>query len=160
MKLSARVLPAAALLATLLIGGTTAAQAATPSRSDQVQDRVNQVLVEFPGGVQTGPGEVTWNGGETILNIVLEGSLSTFAVGNCATGSMCAYTSTGGAGSKISFTSCTATNSVAPLGSAVRSVANARSSGTAFGYNGSSPVLVVPAGSQVNTSASITRVGC
>lgn len=144
--------------------GSTTAQAAT----DPLQSEINQILSEFPTGVQTGPGEISWNDGEVILNLerealstaslVGEGFLAT--VGSCASGYFCAYTSTGLTGSKISFSSCTGTNSVSPLGSPVRSVANARGSGMVYAYNGISSVLSVSANSWSNTSAAITRLGC
>ncbi|RLP75202.1 hypothetical protein D9V32_09870 [Mycetocola tolaasinivorans] len=162
MKLSTRLLSGTALLAALLFGGATAASAAAPAGADAIQARVDRVLVEFPGGVQTGPGEVTWGGGEAILTIVDEAStgFSTFAVGSCATGNMCAYTGVNQTGSRIIFTSCTAANSVSPLGSPVRSIANARNSGLAFGFNGTTPNVIVSAGDYVNTNAKVTRVGC
>lgn len=151
------------VLVSFILGGTIA-QAST----HHLQLEVDQVLSEHPGGVQTGPGEITWNDGEVILNLQsghdeteLSHDISPFStVGSCASGYFCGFTSTGLAGSKISFSSCTASNSVSPLGSAVRSVANARNSGTVYAYNGSSAVLSVAANSWNNTSATITRLGC
>lgn len=147
---------------TFMWGGTTA-----HAQPDQLQREVNQVLAEYPGGVQTGPGEITWDDGAVILTLQAahratphESTGVLASVGSCASGYFCGYTSTGLSGSKISFSSCTAPNSVAPLGSPVRSVANARSSGTVFAFNGGSPVLSVSANSWANTSATITRLGC
>lgn len=123
-----------------------------------MQDRVDQVLAEYPGGTQTGEGEISWNDGEIILTLT-EG-ISSRAVGSCSTGSFCAYTGTALSGARLSFTNCTGTNSVAPLGSPVRSFANARSAGTVSAYNGSTAVASASAGTYKNTTGTITRLGC
>lgn len=149
-----RLILATVALTSLAILAPTAAHAT----SDPLQDRVEQVLQDYPGGTQTGAGEVSWNGGEIILTLT-EGA-SRFAVGSCSTGSFCAYTGTYQSGARISFTNCTGTNSVAPLGSPVRSFANARSSGTVGAFNGGTVVDSAAAGTYKNTTATITRLGC
>ena len=143
-----------AIVLTLVWGGSAA-----HAETDLIQKQVERVLVEYPGGTQTGVGEITWNGGEVVLNLFDESSTRA-AVGSCASGYFCGYTSTGLTGSQISFSSCTAPNQVAPLGSPVRSVANGRGAGNVFAFNGGSPVLSVSANSWSNTSATITRLGC
>jgi hypothetical protein len=164
------------LAATVLLPiGATAASAA----EDPVQDRVDSVIADF-GGVQTGAGEITWNGGEAVLEIIpaaevagvaedarsfasdalaASSLLARAAVGNCASGKICAYSGSSMTLSKLSFSTCSGANSVAALG-AVRSIANARSSGSAYGYNGATKVVTVSADSYKNTTAKITRVGC
>ena len=139
--------------------------AAAHAQPTSLQQEVNQVLAEYPGGVQTGPAEVTWNDGDVILTLRSEqsstyGTDASTSVGSCATGYFCGFSSMNLTGSKISFSSCTAPNLVAPLGSPVRSIANARSSGNVLAFNGGSPVLSVSANSFVNTNLTITRLGC
>ena len=125
----------------------------------QLDEQISQVLRDFPGGVRTAANEVTWNGGDVVLTIATSTSASQRAVGTCADGKFCAYGSSGLSGSKLTFSSCTASNSTAPIGR-VRSFANARGSGTVYAYNGSTSVDSVGAGSWKNTSATITRLGC
>lgn len=145
------VLVACALMAAFLVPTPAYANA------DKLQARVDAILASFPGGVQTGLGEITWDDGEVTLTIT---DSTAKAVGTCASGSFCAYTGTSMSGARISFTNCSGTNSVAPLGAAVRSFANARSSGTVYAYNGLSSVDSVSTGSHKNTTATITRLGC
>lgn len=87
-------------------------------------------------------------------------TVATMAVGSCATDHFCAYTNINLTGAKIIFSNCNATNSVSPLGSKVRSSANARSSGTVYAYNGSTVVASTGAGTYKNTTATVTRLGC
>ena len=147
------ILATAALIALAILAPTSA-----HATGDTLQDRVDQVLEDYPGGTQIGAGEISWNGGEIVLT--LAGGVSLASVGSCATGSFCAYTGTSLSGTRISFTNCTGTNSVAPLGSPVRSFANARSAGTVGAFNGGTVVDSTPAGTYKNTTATITRLGC
>ncbi|WP_407647832.1 hypothetical protein [Agromyces hippuratus] len=59
----------------------------------------------------------------------------------------------------MTFNSC-ATQSVAPLGAAVRSIANARSSVAVRAYNDLGALGSVTANSWANTSWATTKVGC
>lgn len=142
-------------LATLALAVGT--QPAMASPTDDLQQQVDSIIARY-GGEQTAKNEITWDGGEAVLTLAPTG-VQPLSVGSCATGSFCAYSSFSQGGSKLSFTSCTASNSTAPLGQ-VRSVANARSSGSVHAYNGSTSVLTVAAGSYANTGATITRLGC
>ncbi|MFT4157519.1 MAG: hypothetical protein QM630_06270 [Microbacterium sp.] len=150
-----KIRPTVAALALIL--ATVLAPISAQAAEDALQQRVDEVLAEFPGGVQTGRGEITWDDGEVILTLV---DVTAKAVGTCASGRFCAYTGTYMSGAKISFTNCSGTNSVAPLGSAVHSFANARSSGTVHAYNGSTSVGSTTAGTYKNTTATVTRLGC
>lgn len=154
-------LPTVAAAALLVVGGMFAPAAAQAS-SDDLQERVDQVLAAYPGGEQTGPGEITWDDGAVVLTLLPGTADSALArgVGSCADGTFCAFSGSSLSGARISFTSCSGANSVAPLGSPVRSIANARSSGVVVAYNGSSAVASVGAGAWTNTSATITRLGC
>jgi len=149
-----------ALLAILAGGLWSLGVSTPPAEATLLQQQIDHVLLEYPGGVQTGPGEVTWGGGEVVLELEdpARGPLTvaTMAVGSCATDHFCAYTNINLTGAKITFSNCNATNSVSPLGSKVRSFANARSSGTVYAYNGSTVV----ASTYKNTTATVTRLGC
>lgn len=146
-----------ATLATVLtvLALTLAPSAAADDPS--MQERVEAVIDEH-GGVQSGWNEVTWDDGDVVLTIEPEG-FAPFAVGNCATGRYCVYDGQNRTGSKLSFTSC-ANHSVSPLGSPVRSMANARSSGSVVAKNGSTIVLTVAVGATKNTTATITHANC
>lgn len=157
-----RLVSALVLAFVLTLGGAAVATATTPN---DLQSQVNEVLAQYPGGEQIGPGEISWNDGAMILT--LEGATAhsgvigaMAAVGSCASGAFCAYNGTNLSGAKLTFTNCAALNIVSPLGSPVRSVANARSSGNVHGYNGSAITLTVGAQSWANTTATIQRLGC
>lgn len=128
-----------------------------PAHASEVQDRIDAVLAEY-GGEQTAWNEVSWDGGDTVLTVAGEASIS--RVGGCADGKFCAYSLAGYSGSRLTFSTCTSNISVSSLGASVRSIANSRSSGTVTAYNGGSAVLSVGAGSGANTSATITSLGC
>lgn len=118
-----------------------------------------------PGGVQIGPGSIMWDDGQVVLELeeprlVTEMIVSPLSVGSCATGSFCAYTNNNLTGTKISFTNCLAANSVKPLGSQVRSFANARAVGAVHAYNGSTSVSSAVAGAFKNITSTVTRLGC
>lgn len=148
-----------ALAAALLLLATPLAASADPD--PDLQHRTDAVIEEF-GGTQTGPGEVTWDGGAVVLTLAADDARGpgTLAVGSCPSGSYCAYSLAGYFGSRLTFTTCTTGNSVAPLGSPVRSIANSRTSGTVRAYNSGSLVLTVPANTGVNTIATITTLSC
>lgn len=145
----------------LALGGPLAANAAEGGADIGLQARVDAVLAEYPGGVQIGPNEVSWESGDVILTLAPEnGDIASRAVGSCNSGSFCAYTGYSLSGSKLSFTSCT-THSTTVLG-AVRSVANARSSGSIKAKNSGGTVLsTISAGSSVAYAPSnITQLAC
>ena len=133
------------------------AQAAQTATRQAVQQQINAALTATPGGEQTSANTVEWNDGDIILTVA--SNLSTQAVGSCATGYVCAYSSTNLLGTKLSFGSC-ATYSTSTI--TVRSVANARSSGTVRGKNNAGTTLVtVTAGNHDNsTPTGITQVTC
>lgn len=153
MRNKLRILFTGTLMAAMLPLAAPVAAAGTNS----VQARVDAVLAEF-GGVQITANQVSFDGGRAVLTLE-SGTIAPLAVKSCATGTFCAYNLTNQGGAKLAFTDCKATNSTAPLGQ-VRSVANARSSGTVKAYNGATAVLSVAAGKAANTGASITRLGC
>lgn len=129
---------------------------AAPAHADDMQDRIDAVIAEF-GGEQIAYNEVSWNEGAVVLT--LEEDFSAFAIGSCADGNFCAYSSSNYLGSRLTFTTCVTDQSTAALGT-VRSVANARSVGTVTAYNGTSPLFSVFANSGTNTTASVTKLSC
>lgn len=154
-------LHATRIIATLTLAAALTippAQSATASESD-VQARIDQVIADYPGGVQTAPNEVSWGDGQVILTVVDSDAPSTRAVGSCATGAHCVYSGTSLTGSKLTFSTCT-TQSVAPLGGPVKSIANARSSVSVRAYNDLGALGSVAANSWINTSWAMTKIGC
>jgi len=133
------------------------AHAAEPVRSP-MQERIDEVLAEFPGGVQIAPNAVSWERGTIVLE--LSGAVAARAFAGCATGAYCAWSGIGYTGSKLTFTACSAGGSLvslAPLGipGSANSIANARSSGRVAVINGTTTVRSVAAGTGV---ASFTPV--
>lgn len=131
-----RVLILAAGVLTLLLGVPLAAQADTLDKTvPTLQDRVDAVLAEYPGGTQIAPNEISWNSGAVILTFeARDFGIGLFAVGSCATGSYCAYSGYSLTGNKLSFTSCANPQPVGVLGT-VRSIANARTAGSIQAQN-------------------------
>jgi hypothetical protein len=135
--------------------------AGTPAFADpDVQSQIDEVLAEFPGGTQTAWNEVSWDNGAVVLTLSVPGEVVAMGVGSCANGYYCAYAGPSYTGSKLTFSGCTAGNSVAALGAPVRSIANSRVFGTVSAYNSSSFLFSVGAGSGTNTGASVTLLSC
>lgn len=152
------------ILSTLVVAVALISLGASPSQAADgpLQDQINQVLEEFPGGVQTSATTISWDGGAMTLTLANPSGFAAAAVGSCATGAYCAYNGLSLTGSKLSFTSCPATSSTAALPGVVRSIANARSSGSIQGRNSGGTVLTtVAAGGQVNSAPTgVTELRC
>ncbi|MCU1542629.1 MAG: hypothetical protein JWM50_494 [Microbacteriaceae bacterium] len=153
---------AVAVAAALLLMGLGAAPASALTKGDGgLQVRIDGVLAEYPGGVQISATTVSWDGGAILLTFP---SPYSQAIGTCATGSYCAFSSTNYSGTKLAFTGCSVggtANSLAPLGASVRSVANARTSGTVRAMNGISVVHTLTANTGVGVNASaLTNLSC
>lgn len=117
------------------------------------------MLAGFPGGIQTSTNEVSWDNGAVVLTVVDPDAPATMAIGSCPTGSHCVYDNSNLAGSKLTFTTCT-TQSVAPLGAPVKSIANAHTSGVVRAYNDLGALGSVNANTWINTSWGMTKIGC
>lgn len=132
------------------------------SAAAALQQRVDSILAEYPGGVQTGANVVSWDNGDIVLTLdTAINGIVLLAVGSCETGKYCAYSGIGLTGSKITFTTCDITHSTSPIGT-VRSIANARSSGRIEGKS-SSGVVLASVGSDASiasTPIGITQVTC
>jgi hypothetical protein len=157
---------AATIAALTLLFAPAAAQA--EEAASPMQQHIDGVIAEF-GGEQTGWNEVTWHEEGTMLTVspsdVVPGSsmsfsLEPFAVGNCPSGKHCVYSGINRGGSRYDFGTCAKDQSVSPLGSAVKSIANSRSSQTVKAYNGSTLVTTVSANTGKNVSSTVTKVSC
>lgn len=82
------------------------------------------------------------------------------AVGGCTTGKFCAYNQTGYRGDKITFSTCSSSQSVTGLTGAVRSIANSRSTGIIRAYAGSTLLASAAAGTGVNVTGTTTNIFC
>lgn len=137
----------AALIAA--VNSPSGAYASTSDDSASVQERIDEAMKVRPGGTQISATEVSWEDGAVILTV--DDGASSRAIGSCATGAFCAWDGANLTGSKLSFTSCT-THSTSGL-SVVRSIANARSSGSVRAKNSSGSVLLtLSAGSSTGSA--------
>lgn len=153
-----KTLAALAAAAICLVG-------ASPAHADSRQtldDRVAEVLEQFPGGVRVASNVIEWDEGAVTLTLEVPGTFAPMAVGSCATGAYCAYSAVSLTGSKLSFTTCNTTVSTAALGGVVRSIANARGSGTVQARNSSGTNLAtISAGGQLNSApGGVTHLRC
>lgn len=149
------------LFAVLIVGVFILPVPAVATASpDDVQVRIDQILERYPGGVQISENAVVWDDGDVLLTLNSDLAATTRgSVGKCANGKFCVFSNAGGSGSSLSFSTC-GVKDVSPLGAPVRSIANARSSGSVTAKNGSSTVLTVAAGKRVNTTKTVTTVQC
>lgn len=149
---------AATTAAALTLGGALSASAA--SSGETMQERVDRVLLDHPGGVQIAPNEVSWENGAVVLTLAPTDGIAPLAVGSCASGSYCAYNGSGLSGSKLTFSTC-GTYSTTALGT-VRSIANARTSGYVDAKNSSGSVLAtISSGSSISYApAGIAQLTC
>lgn len=138
---------------------SSAAQAAPgDAAATDLQNRIDEIIEDYPGGTQIGPNGISWDDGDMLLTLEAP-EIGVQAVGSCATGSFCAYSGTSLTGSKLSYSSCT-THSTA--GISVHSIANARGSGTVQAKNSSNSVLAsVGAGKRLNSApGGISKLSC
>lgn len=148
------ILVALTVASTALIGvGSAPALAGTDTA---LAGRVAAILATHPGGTEIEPGVVSWNHGEVVLT--LEGALvSPRDVASCRTGQYCAWSNTSYAGTKLTFTACSAggtSSSLALLGGLARSTANARTSGHVNAVNGASIIYSMSPNSGVPANGS------
>jgi len=160
MKRTITTLTAVLLISTAGLGASQSAFASTDTaQATNYPAQIDDLLRTNPGGTQTGPNTITWEGGAVELRLAPDGASR--AVGTCPTGSFCAFSSTNLAGSRVSFTTCS-THSVGSLIGTAKSIANARTSGTVYGENSSGSVLsTIGANGRVNAApANVTQLGC
>lgn len=154
--LTTAMLMLAALIAA--VNSPSGASASTTDDSESVQQRIDQAMNARPGGTQISATEISWEDGAVILTV--DDGVSSRAIGSCATGAFCAWDGANLTGSKLSFTSCT-THSTSGL-SVVRSIANARSSGSVKAKNSSGSVLLTlsPGSSTGSTPLGVKSLTC
>lgn len=148
------------IIALLAAGMALAIAAPTSANPPTMQDRIDYVIATHPGGVQIDWNEVAWENGDVTLTLSTEEtSASRAAVGSCASANYCIYSGSNMLGSRVTFSSC-GPHRVNMLGAPVRSIANARSSGSVQAKNGSTVVKTVSAGAYSNLTATTTTIGC
>ena len=141
-----------------------AAPLASSAEEQDVHPDVAYALAAEPGGVVLSYSSAEWPDLGMRLDAApsASGFIGVQSVGTCATGSICAYASTGISGTKLSWTTC-GTKSTAALAQ-VGSIANARSSGTLQARQGTTVRASASANSFANVAvayqASITNVFC
>ncbi|WP_454296678.1 hypothetical protein [Salana multivorans] len=149
----------------LVAAGVVALLIATPASAvgDEVHEsmdqRVARVLEENPGGLRTGWNEVSWRDGAAVLTLADGTGVPARASSTCGNGRICVYSGKSGGGDQFAFSGC-GPHSVSVLGAPVRSVENARASGSVVVKNGSTIVKIVDAGDTSNVTGTVTTVGC
>jgi hypothetical protein len=151
------------IAATLVALTASPAAAATvvPDSDSTLQQRVEAVMREFPGGTQIADDTVSWERGTVLMT--LEGGSNAKSVATCVTGAYCAWAGTNYSGTKLSFTACSYGGTSSSVGALLtkRSFANARGSGTVRVVNGASTVYTISAGSGVTSNAAaVTAMVC
>lgn len=144
------------ITAALVAGLSTLALSAPAFAEDPQRPEIQYALDAVPGGVVVDSSHVVWPDLGMELTVA---SPTARAVGGCATGYHCAFSGTAMTGSKLSWSTCGVhTTSALP---AVRSIANARSSGSTQARTSSGSVLATAtAGFWVNVSGSAQNVRC
>ncbi|MFC5187616.1 peptidase inhibitor family I36 protein [Actinomadura harenae] len=99
-----RTLPLALIASTAILTGTSTAFAATPTPGtpDSIQTEINDQLRAHPGGVQTGPNEITYKNGKVILSIPSNPTV----VDTCASGAYCFFDGPDFTGRMLTFRDC------------------------------------------------------
>ena len=154
----------AALATIIALSFMTALPANAATADDDLQTQIDQIMAEHPGGTQIGPNAVEWEGGAVTLTLAVESphAVAAKAIGSCASGSYCIYNNTSLGGSKVAFTTCNKTYSTSVLPGTVKSIANARSTGTVTAHNSSGSTLsTIKAGASVAVEpGNISAVKC
>lgn len=152
----ATVLAAALLGLVMTLGAAPAMAAGQEDR--EVDPQVAAMLEEVPGGVVIDATHAVWPELDMELTVRAESGVAARSVGSCATGKICAYNATSLGGSALSFGSCGV--SAVPSSFTVKSVANARSTGSVQARNGTTVLKTVYAGSWSNVTGTVTNLRC
>ena len=148
---------AAALLGLVVALGAAPANASV-SGDEDVDPLVAAMLEEVPGGVLLDATNAVWPELNMELSVPVSTGISARSVGSCATGKICAYNAASLSGGVLSFSVCGV--SAIPSTFAVKSVANARTSGSVQVRNGSTVLKTVSAGSWSNVTGTVTNLRC
>ncbi|MFC5184237.1 peptidase inhibitor family I36 protein [Actinomadura harenae] len=113
-RMVTRLLPLAFIASTAVLGGTTTAFAAAPTTNtpNNVQAEIDDQLRTHPGGVQTGPNEITYKNGKVVLNIPSNPTL----VDTCASGAYCFFDGPDFTGRMLTFRDCGGNQSLTDYG--------------------------------------------
>lgn len=153
-----RLRGAVAVLLAVLLAGAGAPAAATGAE-EPLDPLMVRILEEVPGGVVVDAGTAVWPELDMEYTARTDGSgVTTRAVGNCATGRICAYRELNRLGSMLSWGSCTTIT--IPSSFTTRSAANARTSGYLQVRSGSTVRATVSANSWGNVSGSSDNIRC
>lgn len=145
---------AVATLVVALLGGNCPATAA---EEPEVAPEVAYALEAEPGGVVIDYWNAVWP--ELDMTLTVPSGVARAAVGNCASGRICAFNGYGASGAYLSWGSC-GSHATSALSGSVRSIANARSSGTLYARNGTTIVASAGASSSANVYRTTTNVFC
>lgn len=152
----------ATLALALGLAGSPTAVAAAQAPAETLHPAVEYALAAEPGGFAVTETSALWPELGMRLDVLEAGSALGRAVGDCATGSICAYSAAGQAGVKLTWSSC-GSKSTSALGT-VGSIANGRSSGTLSARQASTVRASAGANSYANVPvsyrSSITNVYC
>ncbi len=149
-----RTLGAMTLVFVSLLGGEASAASAD---TGEVAPEVAYALKVEPGGVSVDYWNAVWP--KLDMTLTVPSTVSRAAVGKCASGRVCAFNGYGASGTYLSWGSC-GSHSTSALSGSVRSIANARSSGTLKARNGTTVLATAGAGSSANVYGSTTNVYC
>lgn len=151
-----RVLSAIALIVVAL--GVPAAPA-TATAVEDVDPQVAYALQVEPGGIAVDYWHAVWPDLDMTLTVQQEQLFVAAAVGSCASGRVCAFNGYGATGSFLSWSTC-GSHPTSALSGSVRSIANARSSGTLQARNGTTVVATAGPGSSTNVYSTVTNIYC
>lgn len=150
-----RLLASAVVASLLTIGGS-----GLPAIGDDRQDLhpdVEYALEHVPGGTALSARSAEW----PELDLTLEVPLAPLTL-NCSSGSVCAFSGSGGTGTKLEWGSC-GTHSTSAL-SRVRSISNAKSGVTLYARQGTTVRASATGGSLTDVpladAPNITNVNC
>ncbi|WP_247630335.1 hypothetical protein [Microbacterium croceum] len=145
------------LAAVFAIGSVPVAAAAAEPLIDPAPE-IAEMLDVVPGGILLDSHHAVWPELDMEMTVPRSSGVSARAVGACATGKICAFNAPFADGSALSFGTC-GVHSI-PSNFSVKSVANARSSGTAQARNGTTVLKTISAGTYQNTSGTVTNIRC
>lgn len=151
------VMTIALLLATM----AAPSMASASTDMDDVHPEIADALEQIPGGVMIDANHAYWAEWDMDVRVPSSSKLMLRSVGTCATGKICAYSSSALVNMYVSWGTCSA-NLPIPNSSQypARSFANARSSGFAQARNGSTVLATANAGGWANISGTPTSIRC
>jgi len=141
----------ALLVATLLLAAPSAAHA------DSVDPQIAAALAAVPGGQVIDDRTAVWP--DLSMTMTVPDPRLREAIGSCANGSVCAFSGASLTGSKLSWTTCS-TFSTTALGVPVRSIADARSTGSLQARNGTTVVATALAQNWASVTGTTDNVKC